>query len=110
MPNGGKLFIRSYLTQMNEPRNGIGRRSGDRFKLGEEAIMVEIEDTGIGISAEDVKKVFDPFFTTKGPRDGVGLGLSVTKNIIDIHNGIIEIKSEKKKGTKVTIALRIYGG
>lgn len=110
MPNGGKLFIRSYLTQLNEPKNGIGRKNGNRFKLGERAIKIEIEDTGVGISKEDLKRTFDPFFTTKGPHDGVGLGLSVTRNIIDMHNGSIQIKSEKGKGTKVIIVLKISGG
>jgi PAS domain S-box-containing protein len=110
MPNGGKLFLRTYIKQLNELREGIGLRANDIFKLQETAVIVEIEDTGIGISAENLKKVFDPFFTTKGPRNGTGLGLSVTKNIINLHNGLIDIESQEGKGTKVIIILKIAGG
>ncbi|MFH0797390.1 MAG: ATP-binding protein [Candidatus Omnitrophota bacterium] len=107
MPNGGKIFIRSCLTQLDTPGNGVGIRSGDSFKLGERVIMVEIEDTGEGISKENIKKIFDPFFTTKGPKMGTGLGLSVTRNIITMHRGLINFDSYEGKGTKVMITLRI---
>ncbi len=107
MPDGGKLSLRTYLTQIDEPRDGAGRRNGDNFKLAEKSVIVEIEDTGRGISKEDLKKVFDPFFTTKGPRQGTGLGLSVTKNIVQMHKGLIELKSEEGKGTKAILTLKI---
>ncbi|OGW75570.1 MAG: hypothetical protein A2Z72_01475 [Omnitrophica bacterium RBG_13_46_9] len=110
MPHGGTLFIHSYLMQLNKPGNGVGGRDEDRFKLKEEAVIVEIEDTGVGIPKENLKKVFDPFFTTKGPRDGAGLGLSVTRNIIEMHQGLIRIESEEGKGTKITITLKIAAG
>ncbi len=109
MPHGGKLIIRSYLTQMKELKNKVGRRNEDRFKIGEKAIIVEIRDTGMGMSEEVMKNIFDPFFTTKGPQEGTGLGLSVTRNIIDMHNGILEMESEEGKSTKATIILRIFG-
>jgi PAS domain S-box-containing protein len=107
MPNGGKIIIRSYDKQLGEIKNGIGRRQEDNFRLGERAVIVEIEDTGTGILEENLKKVFDPFFTTKSPRVGVGLGLSVTKNIISMHKGLIGIESQANKGTKVTVTLKI---
>jgi signal transduction histidine kinase len=70
-------------------------------------VVVEIEDTGIGISAANLKEVFVPFFTTKGPDGGTGLGLSVTKNIIDMHKGLIDIQSKTGEGTKVIISLKV---
>lgn len=109
MPGGGKLFIRSYLMQLNELGNGTGERSRDCLKLGEKALVVEIEDTGVGIPKEQQERVFDPFFTTKGPKQGAGLGLSVTRNIVAMHQGFIEIKSEENKGTKVIISLKTAG-
>ncbi|MFA6129992.1 MAG: ATP-binding protein [Candidatus Omnitrophota bacterium] len=85
----GELTVRCFLKKM------------------EEVIIVEIEDTGTGISEENLKRIFDPFFTTKGPGKGTGLGLSVSQNIINLHKGLIEISSQVGKGTKVTVTLRI---
>jgi signal transduction histidine kinase len=89
MPENGELTIRCFL------------------KKSEEAIVVEIEDTGTGISEENLKRIFDPFFTTKGPGKGTGLGLSVSQNIINLHKGLMEITSQVGKGTKVSVTLRI---
>lgn len=97
MPEGGKLTIRSFLKDAS-------------FEAGEKAVVVEIEDTGAGISEENLKKIFNPFFTTKGQGKGTGLGLSVTQNIIIMHKGLIEVKSQVNKGTRVIITLRIYEG
>ncbi|MFH1867795.1 MAG: ATP-binding protein [Candidatus Omnitrophota bacterium] len=112
MEKGGKLYIRTYTKKLQEISSKVGRREkgGDYFSLGEEAIIVEIEDTGCGMLPEALKKMFDPFFTTKEPGQGTGLGLSVTKNIIDMHKGIIDIKSEVGKGTKAIITLKISKG
>ncbi len=107
MPEAGKLTIRSFVRQLEETRKDIGRRLDDYFEVGEKVVVVEIEDTGMGISEENLKRVFDPFFTTKGPGRGTGLGLSVTRNIIIMHKGLIEIESQVKKGTRVIITLRI---
>lgn len=107
MPEGGKITIRSYDKQLDEIKNGIGRRAEDRFWIGEKAVIVEIEDTGIGIPEENLKRAFDPFFTTKGRSGGTGLGLSVTRNIIDMHKGLIHVESQRGKGTKITVILKI---
>ncbi|MGA1790024.1 MAG: PAS domain S-box protein [bacterium] len=107
MPKGGEIIISTDEIQLNEIKNGVGRRSRDYFRLGEKAVLVEIEDTGIGISEENLKRIFDPFFTTKGPGEGTGLGLSVSRNLIDLHKGLIEINSGLNEGTKITIILKI---
>ena len=110
MAKGGKIIIRSYDTLLKEARDGVGRRKDDFFRIGEKVVVVEIEDTGVGISEENLKKIFDPFFTTKGPAGGSGLGLSVSRGIISRHRGLIEVKSKLGKGTKVIITLKIAGG
>jgi signal transduction histidine kinase len=107
MSRGGKLFMRSYLIQLNDSKNDIARKNGGYLELMEKAVVVQIEDTGSGISKDNLRKVFDPFFTTKGPKEGVGLGLAVTKNIIDMHKGIIDIESRVGKGTKVSVILKL---
>ncbi|MBI5556911.1 MAG: HAMP domain-containing protein [Deltaproteobacteria bacterium] len=69
----------------------------------QQAGVVEITDTGPGISSEDRKRIFDPFFTTKS--DGTGLGLSVSYSIIEKHGGVIGLESEPGRGTIFRIAL-----
>jgi signal transduction histidine kinase len=69
-------------------------------------VKIQIIDTGVGISEENLKKIFDPFFTTKKGK-GTGLGLSITYGYIKNHNGQISINSDINKGTEVTILLPI---
>jgi len=68
---------------------------------------VVFEDNGIGINEEDLKKISQPFFTTKSK--GTGLGLTVCHQLVNFHNGRIEIKSKPAKGTAVTIILPVKG-
>jgi two-component system sensor histidine kinase HydH len=65
--------------------------------------IMEIEDTGCGISRENLSKIFNPFFSTK--ETGTGLGVSIVRNIIEGHGGTIRIDSEEGTGTKVKIEL-----
>jgi len=68
-------------------------------------LNIEFNDNGVGIGQEDLKKVFDPFFTNRAK--GIGLGLTVCQQIANIHNGSINIQSQKEKGTTVYIQLPI---
>jgi len=68
---------------------------------GQEQVVLSIADEGNGISKENAEKIFDPFFTTK--RDGTGLGLMVTNQIVKDHNGIFQVESQLGKGTKIDI-------
>jgi signal transduction histidine kinase len=106
MSSGGKIIVRTYDKILDHVRRGVGRREEDCFLVGERAIIVEIEDTGCGISEENLTKIFDPFFSTKGPTKGTGLGLSVTRNIITTHKGLIDIESQVGKGTRVILTLK----
>ncbi len=63
-----------------------------------------VEDTGRGITDEDMRHLFEPFFTTKGGR-GVGLGLAVTWGIVERHGGTIQVASERGRGTRFTVRL-----
>jgi len=71
-------------------------------------VKVEVQDTGIGISQENLQKLFTPFFTTKKEVKGVGLGLAVSHGIIQRHGGKIEVSSEEGKGSTFTIYLKTY--
>ncbi|VAX25521.1 Osmosensitive K+ channel histidine kinase KdpD [hydrothermal vent metagenome] len=70
--------------------------------------VCEIQDHGTGIPAEDMENIFDPFFTTKKGRKGHGLGLSVSRGIIENHGGQISIKSAKDEGTLIEIKLKLW--
>ncbi|WP_456474453.1 ATP-binding protein [Candidatus Pyrohabitans sp.] len=85
MDNGGKLGIRTYR--------------------GNEKVVVEITDTGVGIPEEHLSRIFDPFFTTKEVGEGTGLGLYITYGIIKKHGGEIKVESRVGEGTRFTIYL-----
>lgn len=68
-------------------------------------VVVQISDTGTGISGDIIDRIFDPFFTTKEVGKGTGLGLSISYDIVRRHGGKIEVESQVGKGTKFTISL-----
>ena len=88
MPDGGRLTLRTSA-------------DNSQFKI-------EVQDTGCGISAENMRKLFTPFFTTKEKGKGVGLGLAVGYGIIQRHQGRIEVQSEEGKGATFAIYLPVY--
>jgi len=92
MPNGGELKIEA------SPIHSI---SSDGFKKN--FIKVVISDSGRGIPPHIVQKIFDPFFTTK-PK-GIGLGLSITYQIIKKHGGTIKVESQWEQGTSFIVNL-----
>ena len=75
-----------------------------------QSVVVEIQDQGPGISAENFEKIFDPFFTTKPPGEGTGLGLAVSKRILEIHGAAIEIKNQTQGGVCATVFFPRNGG
>ena len=68
-------------------------------------VDVRIADTGQGISPEQVARIFDPYFTTKQGKSGTGLGLFITRKVVDDHNGSIKVDSTPGIGTTITIRL-----
>jgi len=88
MPEGGRLTLRT---------------STDDTQL-----KVEVQDTGCGISAENMRKLFTPFFSTKPEVKGVGLGLAVAHGIIQRHRGRMEVRSKEGEGTTFTIYLPLH--
>jgi PAS domain S-box-containing protein len=83
MPNGGDLYVRTFIKDNN--------------------VQISIQDTGVGIPEDKLKKLGEPFFTTK--KNGNGLGLMVSFKIIESHNGKVFIESEQNKGTTFNIFL-----
>lgn len=76
-----------------------------RTRVQEQSICIEVRDNGCGIAAADLPRVFEPFFTTKEVGKGIGLGLTVCRNIVQAHGGSVSIKSKPNVGTLVGISL-----
>ena len=88
MPDGGKLTLRTR----RGPTPGY--------------VTLEVQDTGVGISEENMKKLFTPFFTTKPIGKGTGLGLAIIYGIVKMHRGQISVQSQVGRGTTFTILLQ----
>lgn len=90
-PSGGSINISSYLK--------------------DEMANIQIKDTGIGISPEDQKKLFEPFkqldSNLSREHTGTGLGLSLVKKLVELHNGTVSVESETEKGSTFTVSLPI---
>jgi len=106
MGEGGVLTVRTYTKRLTKVGQEVGRRRSDRFRVGDQAVVVEVDDTGCGIPKEAFDQIFDPFFTTKPTGQGTGLGLTVTKHIVALHGGSIELRNRSEGGVRATIMLR----
>ena len=89
MHRGGTIRIKSGI------ENGYG--------------YIAINDEGEGINAEIMDRIFEPFFTTKPKGEGTGLGLSLSKKLIEANNGRIEVTTEQDKGSTFTLFLPLTG-
>jgi signal transduction histidine kinase len=83
-----------------------GRMLAISARQVKEAVAISVKDTGTGISRENMKKIFEPLFTTK-PK-GIGLGLAVSKRLVEANDGRIEVESEPGNGSTFTIWLPIH--
>jgi signal transduction histidine kinase len=68
-------------------------------------VDIRIQDFGHGINPAQMNKIFDPYFTTKQGKSGTGLGLYITKKVVEDHNGSIKVDSQPEVGTTFTIRL-----
>ncbi len=99
----GKAFSHLIQNSLNAMSSG-GTLTIDVDRIrDDETCRISIKDTGKGITQEDIDKVFDPFYTT--PEKGVGLGLPLSKKIIEGHEGKINVSSALNQGTTITITL-----
>ncbi len=90
MSNGGQLTLRT-------------------LRLGDDRVLLEVEDDGPGIAPDHLNRIWDPFFTTKPVGQGTGLGLSITQRIVSSHGGRIRVTSEPGKGARFAVTLPTQG-
>jgi signal transduction histidine kinase len=96
-----RAFLNIFINAIQSMKDG----GNIKIAIEEEKdnYRVEIQDTGIGITKENLNKIFNPFFTTK--EKGSGLGLAIVKNIIEGHKGKVLVESEEEVGTRVSVTL-----
>ena len=97
MPAGGRLRLTT--------RHCAEARNEGHAPEPNGTVEVTISDTGPGISEEDLNRIFNPYFTTK--KLGIGLGLAITKKIVEEHRGRISVSSRPNEGTDVVISLPV---
>ena len=90
MPEGGQLTINAQPSS---------------FSDGQPAVCIHVKDTGTGITPENMQKLFEPLFTTK-PK-GIGLGLAVSRKLVEANNGRIEVHSQPGQGSMFTLYLPV---
>ncbi len=104
MPRGGRLALSTAMVEaadaVNSPLNLENRAY----------IIVQVSDSGQGISKENLSRIFEPFFTTKPKGKGTGLGLSMVYGIVKNHGGEIKVDSEVGRGTVVRVYLPVSPG
>jgi two-component system sensor kinase FixL len=83
MPEGGRLSITSAET--------------------DNRVELSVADTGVGIPADQVARIMEPLYSTKSR--GIGLGLAISRAIIDKHNGVLDVSSDPGRGTTFTVRL-----
>lgn len=91
MPHGGNLWLQA------------------QFHEQEDEIEIRVRDDGTGIPSDVLPKLFEPFFTTKDSGHGVGLGLAISRGIVERHGGHIEVQSAPATGTTFTVTLPAAG-
>lgn len=98
MPDGGVLIVRSSrLTP-----EGVLRIRGSHTPADEDHLLIEVIDTGHGMSERDLERVFEPYFTTRRENNATGIGLTVCESIAKAHGGFIQLQSKEGKGTIAT--------
>ncbi|MFH1027642.1 MAG: ATP-binding protein, partial [Pseudomonadota bacterium] len=104
-PSGLRQVCMNLLINAHQAINGAGLVEITTKTTKQSMVMFQIQDSGCGISKDDIDQIWDPFFTTKNVGQGIGLGLAVTYNIIKRLGGDISVESQLGKGSKFTVRM-----
>jgi len=105
MPEGGKLTISAGLAQdvpIPIPHSALRNRQS-AIRTPHSAVRIRVSDSGCGISKENIGKIFEPLFTTRAR--GIGLGLAVSRNLVEANGGSISVQSQEGQGSIFTVVL-----
>ncbi len=106
MPEGGKVIVRTYSEISVAGERDEGAKRNERLRAGDTIVVMELSDSGHGIPEEKLAKIFDPFFTTKPTGKGTGLGLTVSKKIIELHGGTLQLVNRPEGGVTARIGFK----
>ncbi|HLL52022.1 MAG TPA: PAS domain S-box protein, partial [Myxococcaceae bacterium] len=105
----GQVFLNLLLNAAQAIPDGRASENEIKVRVRNEGpgrVMVEVRDSGVGMSKDVLARIFDPFFTTKPVGVGTGLGLSICHGIIEAMGGKIQVESEPGKGSAFRVSLR----
>ena len=104
-----QVFLNLINNSMDAMPGGGTLTTRTRFPASEKekAVVIEVEDTGVGIAQETLQRIFEPMFTTKRLGTGAGLGLAISDQIIRQHKGSVRAESNPGRGTRFTIILPV---
>jgi two-component system cell cycle sensor histidine kinase/response regulator CckA len=105
MPQGGRLTVSARNVEVDDYMVATNRGA-----VAGPHVLLEVSDTGTGISAANLERIFEPFFTTKEPGHGTGLGLSTVIGIARDHGGFVNVYSEEGRGSVFKVYLPALGG
>ncbi len=106
MTNGGVLIVRCSKVTPEE----VMAIRGSHTPADEDHLLIEVIDTGHGMSDEDLECVFEPYFTTRKENNATGIGLTVCESIAKAHSGFIHLQSKEGKGTIATFCAPLGRG
>jgi CheY-like chemotaxis protein len=108
----GQVFLNLLINAAQAVPHGSPERElvEVRGRVEDERVIVEVSDSGAGISADTMSQVFEPFFTTRAHEGGTGLGLSISREILESYGGSISLHSAEGHGTTVRVELPVLRG
>ncbi len=109
-PADRSVTVRTFWDRLPNMERDEGLRQWSQLRVRDPVVVVEILDQGGGVSEDKLSRLFDPFYTTKPTGEGTGLGLSVARNIVNLHHGHLELKNvENPRGLRVRMVLKAWG-
>jgi PAS domain S-box-containing protein len=102
-----QVFMNLLINACHAIKDGGRVEMSSAYSEKDQALYIQIRDTGCGIAHDVIDRIWDPFFTTKEVGKGVGLGLALTYNIVKRHGGEISVKSAVGKGSQFTVRLPV---
>jgi signal transduction histidine kinase len=102
-----QILLNIIMNALQAMENDGGKLLVETASAGADKVSIIVTDNGPGIPTESIDRIFDRYFTTKAPGEGTGLGLFVTKNLVDSMGGDIKVTSINGEGTTFIVNLPI---